>query len=259
MTDDLSQRLLPLEGGVNFRDMGGYATQDGRRVKWGHLFRSGTMTKLSEADCAHLNDLGFRTVVDLRTLGEQERDPNHWGKSLADAYWSREHDETFGDLHRQSGDSITTLEEGMAVMEQGYRRLPFQQCEGYAHLFRRLAEGHFPAVIHCTAGKDRTGGGAALVLAALGVPRESIVADFVMTERAVDLRKALGWRKPSPKYTKMSTIPDEARSAFVGAKASYIEAFLDALDSECGSLDGYLRHIGVASENVERMRAALLE
>ena len=129
-------------------------------------------------------------------------------------------------------EKLKTVRDVEEVMEHGYRRLPHQQAEAYAEMFRRLAAGNVPAVIHCTAGKDRTGGGAALILAALGVPRDAIIADFVMTERAVDLTKALAGRKRSAKYDTFAKIDPTVVKAFSSARPGFISAFLDSLDSE---------------------------
>lgn len=257
--DDLAQRLLPLEGGVNFRDMGGYQGAEGRRVKWRQLYRSGTMARLTDADRQHLAERGIRAIIDFRTVEEQEREPNDWGMSLGDAYWRRPHTETFGNWSGLDPAKLKAVRDVEVVMEEGYRRLPQQQAEAYAEMFRRLAAGNVPAVIHCTAGKDRTGGGAALILAALGVSREAIIADFVMTERAVDLTKALAGRKRSAKYDTFAKIDPEVTKAFLSARPSFINAFLDSLNDEFGSVEGYLADLGMTASDIAEMRASLLE
>lgn len=259
MDQELSDRLIPLEGGVNFRDMGGYAAQDGRTVKWRHLYRSGTMTRLTPADHDHLTKRGIRTVIDFRSGSEQAEDPNHWALASGDIYWSRDHEEVFGNMHEMAAKGLATVEDALQVMEGGFRHLPIQQAEAYGEMLRRLVAGAVPAVIHCTAGKDRTGGGAALILAALGVPRESIIADFFMTERAVDLQKALVHRKPNPKYAHYARLPGDVRAAFGGAKPRFIAAFLDSIDAQCGSMNNYLADLGISDDDLGELREALLE
>lgn len=257
--DDVAERLLPLEGGVNFRDMGGYPAHQGRRVRWRHLYRSGTMFRFTPADREHLGKLGIRAIIDFRTVEEQEREPNEWGISLGNAYWRRPHTETFGNWSDLDPAKLKSVRDVEIVMEEGYRRLPQQQAEAYAEMFRRLAAGNVPAVIHCTAGKDRTGGGAALILATLGVPREVIIADFTMTERAVDLTKALAGRKRSARYDTFAKIDPEVVKAFSSAKPGFINAFLDSLDGEFGSVEGYLAELGMTASDIAAMRASLLE
>ena len=259
MKDDLAQRLLPLDGGINFRDMGGYAASDGRRVKWGHLFRSGTMARLSGQDRKALAERGIRTVIDFRSASEQEAEPNAWAQEETGGYWSRPHDEVFGNMHEMAANGIATVREAEAIMEAGYRHLPLQQAEAYGEMLRRLAAGAVPAVIHCTAGKDRTGGGAALILAVLGVSREAIIADFVLTERAVDLEKALLHRKPDPRYAHYAKLGPDIRRAFSGARSGYISAFLDALDARFGSVENYCADLGLGRSDLGSLRANLLE
>jgi protein-tyrosine phosphatase len=260
MDKDVAERLLPLEGGVNFRDMGGYETIDGKRVKWRHLYRSGAMHRLTPADHEHLAERGIRTVIDFRTKSEQEDEPNHWALSLGgSSYWAREHEEVFGNIHEMAAGGLATPEDALKVMEGGFRHLPFQQAEAYAELFRRLAASEVPLAFHCTAGKDRTGGAAALILAGLGVPREGIVSDFMLTERAVDLQKALLLTNPNPKYAHFAKLDPDVRAAFAGAKPGFINAFLDSVDEKCGSVENYLSDLGITRSDLGSIRSSLLE
>jgi protein-tyrosine phosphatase len=259
MDKDVAERLVPLEGGVNFRDMGGYETTDGRRLKWRHLYRSGAMHRLTPADHDHLAERGIRTVIDFRSGTEQTDEPNHWAISSEANYWSRDHEEVFGNIHEMAAKGLASPADAIAVMEGGFRYLPFQQAEAYAEMFRRLAASEVPLVFHCTAGKDRTGGAAALVLSALGVPRETIIADFTMTERAVDLQKALLRTKPNPKYAHYAKLAPDTRAVFSGAKPSFISAFLDSVDEKCGSVENYLSDLGITGKDIGSIRNTLLD
>ena len=258
MDPELASRLLPLEGGVNFRDLGGYATSDGRTVKWRHVYRSGMMTRLTAADKAELAARGIRAVVDLRTTIEQQADPSHWVHEAGITYWRRDHSETFGHLHEMVDKGLATEAEAHKVMLDGFRYLPFQQAEAYAALFRLIADRDIPLVFNCTAGKDRTGGGAVLVLAALGVPRETIAADFHMTERAVDLRKALGTRD-HPDRARYARLDPRAGAVIGGAHPDWAMALLDAVEEKCGSVEGYLEELGLNAQDQRAVREALLD
>lgn len=258
MDADVAERLLPLQGGVNFRDMGGYATHDGRRTKWRHLFRSGQLSRLTPADEAHLADIGIHSVIDFRTAAEQEREPNVWAPAAGVAYWSRQHHEHFGNLYAMVEAGIESVDHAREIMIGGFRHLPFQQAEAYAELLRRIAAGGVPIVFNCTAGKDRTGGAAALVLAALGVPRETILADFHLTERAVDLKQALR-RKPDPAHAAYFKLTPEISAAIGGAHPDYIAALLDEVNTRCGSIEGYMAELGFTASDRAAIRAALLE
>lgn len=258
MDDELPRRLLPLEGGINFRDMGGYPTIDGRHVKWGKLYRSGTMGRLTAADHAHLAGLGIRCVVDFRSAHEQVHEPNRWCETAGIPYWSRDHYEVFGQLHTMAQRGIDSEEQAMALMADGFRHLPFQQAPAYAELIRRIADGQVPIAFNCTAGKDRTGGAAALVLAVLGAARETIVADFTLTERAVNLRTAFGAR-PKDSASPYARLTEPVMAALSGARPAYITAFLDAIEARCGSIEGYLTQIGVPADAAGAVRSELLE
>jgi protein-tyrosine phosphatase len=259
MTDDLAQRLLPLEGGVNFRDMGGYAAGDGRRVRWGMLYRSGTMGRLTPGDRAALAKLGIRTVVDLRSQREQEAEPNHWATAgNGPDYWARPHTEVFGHLHDMIDRGIASADHARAIMANGFRLLPDQQAPAYAELFRRLADGKVPLVFNCTAGKDRTGGAAALVLSVLGVPRDTIVADFHMTDRAVDLRATFNAR-PHEATDRYAGLDRSIMAPLGEAHPTYVEAFLDGIEERWGSAAGYLGEHGIGAAMLDDVRGHLLE
>src|SRR5580698_6023676 len=94
------RRVVPLEGGRNFRDLGGYLTSDGRRVKWGKLFRSGSLAGLTPADYDYLSRLSIKIVCDLRTVQERNAEPNRWCQAANIGYWAREHHESFGELRK---------------------------------------------------------------------------------------------------------------------------------------------------------------
>lgn len=258
-TDDLADRLIPLEGGVNFRDMGGYPAAGGYRVAWGKLFRSGTMGRLTPADHETLARLGIRTVVDLRSQREQIAEPNAWAQGEGGPdYWARPHTEVFGHLHDMIDHGIENADHARAIMADGFRLLPEQQAPAYAELFRRLADGKVPLVFNCTAGKDRTGGAAALVLSVLGVARDTIVADFHMTDRAVDLRATFSAR-PHEQTTRYDTLDRSVMAPLGEAHPSYAEAFLDGVTARWGSAEGYLAENGVTPHMLDDVRAHLLE
>ena len=259
MDPDVAERLLPLEGGINFRDMGGYPAADGRTVKWRRLYRSGSMGRLTPGDYDILAERGIRTIIDLRTGVEQEDDPNLWAAHAGIGTWSRNHDETFGNLHQMAGLGIATAEEAHEIMRAGYRHLPVQHGPAYAEMFRRIARGDVPIVINCTAGKDRTGAGAALVLAALGVPRETIAGDFHMTERSVDFVKAFAGRTKSRHADRYLDLAEPVKRALGRAHPEYILATLDAIDSGFGGIEGYLDHLGLPGDARDAIRGELLE
>ncbi|MFP5306359.1 MAG: tyrosine-protein phosphatase [Gammaproteobacteria bacterium] len=249
-------RVLPLEGGRNFRDLGGYATTDGRCVRWGRLFRSGSMARLTQADIRFLSQLSIRAAFDLRSSHERQNEPHAWHVHAGIRCWSRDYDSSFGDLRKLLASPATTAEEAEAAMMAGYRQLPFQHAPAYTALFASLAAGEVPLVFNCSAGKDRAGVAAALVLIALGVPRDTVVADYVLTATALDRQSLLGTGRKSMLANRSPAVLD----AILNADARYLHAALDAIEARCGSVSAYLQdELGVSLQAADRIREELLE
>lgn len=250
---DRRERVLSLEGGRNFRDLGGYPTEDGRRLRWGKLYRSGSMAALSDGAYEQLAALGVRVVCDLRTTGERDASPVDWRRVPNLSYWARDYDMSFGDLRSLLASDAPSAENARAGMVAGYSKLPFEQAPAYAELFRRLVAGDTPLVFNCSAGKDRTGVAAALILSALGVAEAVIVEDYLLSNAAYD--------RASPIASAMlSRVAAEVVDSILGVDPSYIAAALAAIDEQHGSLPRYLHdELGVTERDVQTLRAHLLE
>jgi protein-tyrosine phosphatase len=256
MTTIAPPRLLPLEGGFNLRDMGGYAAADGRVVKHGALFRSGLMSMLTEADERHLAGLGIATVCDLRRPGERRRNPTRWCAPAGAFYWSRDYDETsgvLGELLRGSAPSAAEMRESMLAL---YPEILVDHAPSYRFLFGRLLGGHVPLLFNCSAGKDRTGVGAALILAALGVSRESIFEDYLLTNDHADFSRMM--RRGDRDFERYAAIGEEVLRPLFAADADYLTAMFESLDRDHGGLDAYLRGLGVDDAAKARLRELLL-
>jgi protein-tyrosine phosphatase len=252
-----ARRVIPLEGGRNFRDLGGYRTLDGRRVKWGKIYRSGSMAWLTPADYDRLSTLAIKTVCDLRTDRERTAEPNKWCEAANIGYWAREHSNSFGELRKVMVSGLSTPEMARAAMIEGYRQLPFEQAPAHRALFNRLAAGEVPLVFNCAAGKDRAGTAAALILSALGVPRETVVEDYVLTDRVVDLEAIFMDRRRKNELTNQSR---GVVTAVLKADASYLHAALDAVEERHGTVAAYLREaLGITADALFAMRQSLLE
>jgi protein-tyrosine phosphatase len=252
-TVEARQRVLALEGGRNFRDMGGYATADGRRLRWGRLYRSGSLAALSDAAYARLAELQVRVICDLRTTSERETQPVDWGRVPELSYWARDYDLSFGDLRALLAADMPAADQARAAMVTAYRELPFEQAASYAELFRCLAEGELPLVFNCSAGKDRTGVAAALILSALGVAEETIVEDYLLTSAAVDAASLAA-------RSRLAHIPPDVAAAILGVDPGYIRAALTAIEAAHGSIETYLaERLGVDAESLRRLQANLLE
>jgi protein-tyrosine phosphatase len=261
----LPTRLLPLEGACNFRDFGGYQTSDGRRVRWRRLFRSGVMTRLQPAAMAALRDLDIRAVCDLRRTDERQRHPNpSFGPGVRQFEWDTLVETS--PIRKPEFARSASIGEARAAMVGMYERIPYVLQPRLAGAFAALAqveEGGF--VVHCSAGKDRTGVAVALVLEVLGVPRDVVVADYVLTNEAVDLEAQLlgkggtgvglaGTSAP------ILALPPIARTAVLDAHESYILASLETIDARHGSVQAYLRdELGLSRGLPDLLRARFVE
>jgi len=243
MTTVAPSLLLPLEGGFNLRDMGGYAAAEGRTVKRGMLYRSGIMSMLSEADERHLAGLGIATVCDFRRAGERRRDPTRWCEPAGVFYWARDYSESSGVLGEMLRGSAPTTDGVRAMMLNLYRELPVDHAPSYRVLFERLVGGHVPLLFNCSAGKDRTGVAAALILSALGVPREMIVEDYLLTNRYADFSRMM--ERGTVDLERYRAIGAEVLAPLLAADADYLAAMFDSLDRDHGGVDAYLQAIGV--------------
>ena len=252
-----AERVLPLEGGRNFRDLGGYQTADGRRVKWGKVFRSGSMAGLTLADYDYLSNLGIKTVCDFRTSAERKAEPNKWQEAKKVAYWARDYEMSFGELGKLLSGGQATPEQVREVMLTAYRQLPYEQADAYRELFRRMLAGEIPMAFNCSAGKDRAGTAAALILSALGVPRETIVADYALSDKVVDFHAEL---TKSASSGFLAKLPRDVLAPLFKSDPDYIRAMFAEVERKNGSVERYLTDVlGLTARDLQTLRQQLLE
>jgi protein-tyrosine phosphatase len=252
------ERALPLEGAFNLRDLGGYTTRGGGRVKRGMLYRSGTMSMLTETDERHLAALGIATVCDLRRPLERASQPTRWCEPAGVYYWSRDYTESSGVLAEVIKDTTATPTAMCDAMIKVYRAIPTDHAPAYKVMFERLLDGHVPLLFNCAAGKDRTGVGAALILHALDVPRETIFEDYLLTNSHADFSRFLNATRSS--IAMMTLRAPDVLAPLFAADAGYLEALFETLALDFGGIDGYLTDvIGVDAVARTALRALLVE
>ena len=254
---DAFSRCVPLERGFNMRDFGGYPAMDGRRVATGKLYRSGTMTMLSDADAAHLRALGIDWICDLRRTNERTAEPTRWHEGSVTELWARDHAAHSGALTEVLNDPAALRGDVFGLMLQIYRDIAADHAESYRELFDRLAAGRVPMLVNCSAGKDRTGVAAALVLCVLGVPRETIMADYLLTNELADwdrLRE-LG----APMMQRFNLDRRDVLAPVLTVHPDYLETFYAALDTGHGGVEGYVRDtLGIDDAQIGAIRDNLL-
>jgi len=247
------ERRVTLETCQNFRDLGGYETSDGRTVRWNRLYRADTLHRLTPADMATLVDLGLRTVIDLRASDELER---HGRVRVAEHDIAYHHLAMIDEVMGPGRPVLLSPDEEPPPAGVFYLRM-LEHARPVVRTALGLLAGpdSLPAVFHCTAGKDRTGILAAVVLGLLGVPEATIVADYVATEEARAEREAF-LAVHDPEYlARLEAMPAASRDA----RAETMHLFLDGLAEQHGSADALAAWIGVGDDVVGRLRGALLE
>ncbi|MEZ5551412.1 MAG: tyrosine-protein phosphatase [Pseudomonadales bacterium] len=250
MITDYADRHHPFEGCFNFRDIGGYPTSFGRTVAWGRYYRTGRQDRMTAADLAKLKAMRIATQIDLRRPDEvrdQSRGPL---ESMGAAYHNLPVIPEGGSdqLSRLVGDSGISGKRYLGYLEFG--------PEPWIRMFEIFAEArNQPVLLHCTAGKDRTGVSTAFLLAVLGVERALIEADYALTNR--DIHRQADFIEATSGYPEgvdrqlmlhHSGVPDEAMSDF-----------LDGLEERWGGPLGYLREIGITEAAMEAVRRAFLK
>jgi protein-tyrosine phosphatase len=240
-------RVLPLQGATNFRDLGGYRGHDGRIVRWRRLFRSDHLGGLTDADKAALVAMGLAQAFDFR--GESERAaasydlPGLAQHSLAIEPTVVQSLQTLLDLGQ-----VPTAPQVAELMQDLYRAFVSDQSHRFAELFDHLLRADAPLVFHCTAGKDRTGFAAAMILLALGVPRPVVVQDYLLTNDV--------FRHPPPPQ---SAIPPEALAVLWRVQPGFLDAALQAVEADHGGVDRYLgQRLGLGPAALGLLRARYL-
>ena len=245
MTEEIARRI-PLEGCVNFRDLGGYPTTDGRIVKWRRLFRSDAPNTLTEADVQTITgDLGVSAVVDLRNSDGVLTD----GRGLLALSGIGYHH--FPLLARRGLPPPTDGVDSEHRLTDLYQWMLHNSGALLAQAFTTLAqEINRPAVFHCSAGKDRTGILAAMILELLNVSRDDVVTDYLMTNEVIDDILA--------RIKKMPGFEHATREGIIAPKVA-IERFLEVNQTEYGGSEAYLRHHGVQQHTIDNFKESILD
>jgi hypothetical protein len=242
------ERLLPLVGACNFRDLGGYPTVDGRQTRWGQLFRSDTLHELTETDLEVLRGVGLASIIDLRTateVGRTGRGPLG-GEPIAYLHASV--------LQEEGGESVAApapsdddpAERYLWYLEVG--RQAFTEALGMV-----ADPSNHPLVFHCAAGKDRTGVLAALILDIVGVERSVIVDDYAITATRMGL--ILDRLRRDPVWGgHVAEIPPER----VHADGTTMARFLDLLYQRHGGAREWALEVGVAAQSLDEMSSHLV-
>jgi protein-tyrosine phosphatase len=245
---DSPARHLNLAGASNFRDLGGYPARDGRAVRWGQIFRSNHLGHLTEADIEILRPLRLKNAFDFR--GTEERVGAMCGLAEIAVHSLPIEPTVVASLRARLADGVPlSSADAVDVMRESYRNYVRYNTPSFRALFAYLLGDRAPLVIHCTAGKDRTGFACALILHALGVPDDLIAQDYLLTNRFYR-------RDPSAS----SDLPEDVRQVLASVESSFLAAGYDAISADYGDLDNYLSDgLGLGPQERARLEARYLE
>jgi protein-tyrosine phosphatase len=271
----VAERLLPLQGGSNFRDLGGYPAANGKHVRWGILYRSAAMPKLTYADDDYLSSLGIKTIVDLRSVDERRLSPTDWRAKPNPRYVAVDYpgDVLFDRLRGYEGPD---REE---VTERLYAESPALFRQEYQAVFHELLAHHVPVVIHGATGQDRTGIAVALILSALGTPREAIYEDYLLsTEDRTpgnemedvklqdyaatnsEARFLIAYRNYAKKMGGPHESAPKVRPLRDSKGRPLLQVAFEHIEADYGSVSNYLaRELGVGAKDIAKLRALYLE
>lgn len=269
-----NKRILEIDGVINFRDLGGYQTQDGRTVSWGKVYRSAQLDRISARGVSEMIALGIKTVIDLRFSEETKRYPTML-QAVPDADILSWHDEFDGEKNEKSDAIKRSWQESLEsndpaqvreAMRVNYPRKLYSHSAIYKKMLLRITEKQTPLVFHCAAGKDRTGVAAALILSLVGVSREVIIEDYLLTQRATQglldsfhAGGAIGPKGNSDFQHKLASYPRELVQPVFDADLSYITTLMDYIDEQYGGFSEYaFKILGLDSGDLERLMDRLL-
>lgn len=254
-------RRLTFSGAKNFRDLGGYQAADGRSVRWGALYRSDNLHKLTDADLTRLSALGLERVIDFRSERELSEQPDRLPESGATravhipindsstVIWYEGHEEFLKNIQNVDPGQYLT----QTNVELATRFTP--EIQRFVH--EVLSAHGNPILFHCAAGKDRTGFASALLLRILDIPMKTILEDYLLTNQYYLPSKT--WELLRLRLLKGALYADVVRG-FMEVQSAYLQAAFDAMEREHGSFEGYLHQaLGLSEQDVEHLRKVYLD
>ena len=244
---DTPIRHFNLQGASNFRDLGGYGTADGRTVRWRHIFRSNHLGHLTESDVGVVRGLGVKHAFDFR--GTEERASAACPIKEIAVHSLPIEPTVVAALRARLQARALSSADALDIMRESYRGYVRLNTHSFRELFAHLVNDEVPVVIHCTAGKDRTGFACALILHALGVPEKTIAEDYLLTNRFYRRDPA-----SSP------DLPDEVRQTIGSVQASFLAAGFETISERYGDLENYFRDgLGLGARERSELKKRYLQ
>ena len=257
---ETESRLVPLEGGINFRDIGGYVNSQGRRVKWRKIMRCGHLANLTASDLDHLEQIGVSKIHDFRRVEEQAQNPS----CAVRAEFIDDYQMSIGDISRFWEflfEGELSAESSHQLVVNSYRSCIHTVIPAFSRFMRHIVDNADNAsVFHCSAGKDRTGMAAALILSALDVPRETIVADYMLTIEHYDSTRLIEIVEGHLRDANVESWDRSWLIPYCSVHQDNIVAFLEAIDAEYGDVKSYLTSaLGLSDDDLNKIQESYLQ
>ncbi|MBA2935524.1 tyrosine-protein phosphatase [Sphingomonas sp. CGMCC 1.13654] len=247
-----------LTGAPNFRDLGGYTTRSGGHVRRGKIYRSSQLSRLTDTDIETVQALSLSATIDLRCAQERAAQPTAAGARSAFEHVSPKPDTDFI-FNRIFAKADRTAEAWARSFADFYAMMLDDYAPEFVAMFRAIADDHLPLLVHCSAGKDRTGAAAALILDLLGVDRATILEDYLRSSMLLDSDAHFENMLSDAKLDLYSDLPIECRRVMLGTDHAYLDALFAALESRFGTTRDYLLHHGLSDDQVATITAAMIE
>ena len=249
-------RKILLDGTSNTRELGGYKTEDGRSLKWGVLYRSDKLSELTDADQEYLLQLGIKRVIDFRSSEEKQNEPDQLPSTLKYIEMPIEADGAIrpkveailkGDLNEDVG----------AILVETNKEFISDFSGVYKGFIESLIENQEPTLFHCTAGKDRAGFAAALVLLAVGVPEKIVIEDYMKTNKYTE-ETIQDYINKINLYS-LGSVDAEILRPLLGVEERFIRAALDEIKQKYGSVENFIRdELKIRDESIVELKNFLL-
>lgn len=250
------QRHVPFERVHNFRDLGGYETVDGRTVAWGSLFRSAQLSEMTSDDMTRFEALGVDLVCDFRRDDERARDPTPVTGASTEVVELAITPGSSEVVWRELADGRASPQEMVSLMESINRDLVLNQVGVYRQLFGLMLQGPRRLLVHCAAGKDRTGIAAALILSALGVDRQTVMEDYLLTNQYLPIESEIDRIVTRLDRAGGKAPERDILRPVMEARESYLGTALNTIDEQFGSLATYFRaQLGLDEPELLQLRA----
>ena len=258
------ERVIHLDGTANTRDIGGYLTSDLRTLRWRQIIRSENLSRLTADDFQKLEEIGLKTVIDLRTDKEHDRAPTQWLGDNPPQFFHFPVGDSNGDWFNATRKMMKgnkfTEKQSSKLMAEGYRMIVKEGPPSYTKLMEVvLDESNWPILIHCNAGKDRAGVAVTLIMEALGVDRKTIMEEFLLTNEIARIEeKSVLLAKQSKKQRRNGRGPSaNAWFPIIGVQPEMLETFYASVDENYGSMDAFLTEVGVAQDARRKLTESL--